>query len=112
MMCLRGQWDEASAEVVYPHPAHEKSSEPGKFNFNDHERIIVAAVGMDFNVYPGLLHPRDSLTYPGPSAEVIAFLKRLLSCTADGHMGGMSDYHKNLRLIRFFSRGHVQGVSG
>lgn len=112
MMCLRGRWDEASAEVVYPHPAHERSSEPDKFNFNDHERIIVAAVGMDFNIYPGLLHPQDSLTYPGHSAEVVAFLKRLLFCTADRHIGGMSDYHMNLRLIRFFSRGHAQGVSG
>lgn len=112
MMCLRGQWDEASAEVVYPHPAHERSSEPGKFNFNDHERIIVAAVGMEFNISPDLLHPQDSLAWPGPSAEVIAFLKRLLFCTANGHMGGMSDYHMNLRLIRFFSRGHAQGVSG
>lgn len=108
MIALRGKRDKASVDVVYPDTANEKKPEPGDFHFNDLERVIVVAVGMDFNIYPGLLHPRDSVSYPGPSADVLMLLKRLLFCTSDVYTSGMSKYHGNLRLLPFFLKEQIQ----
>lgn len=98
-------------DVVYPDAANEKTPEPGNFHFNDLERVIVVAIGMDFNIYRGLLHPRDSVASPGPSADVLMLLKRLLFCTSDVHTSDMSKYHENLRLLPFFVKQQIQVAS-
>lgn len=51
--------------------------------FNDLERVVLLAIGMDFNVYPGLLHPRGSVARPGPAPEGASFLH--FGCAYGGH---------------------------
>lgn len=91
---LRGEEGHAAAKVIYPEPATSQGpAAAGPYSFDDLERVVVAAVGMDFSIYPGLLHPKDTASDPVNSIETLDFLREFL-CHAD--LDKMSDYERRL----------------
>lgn len=71
-------------------------------SFNDMERVVAAIVGMDLDLYPGLIHPNDNRETPGASSGVLDILKALLALH-DGDDDDDDDddeYHQQFRVFR------------
>lgn len=61
MMSLSARRNQERAVVVYPDmKIHEGQS--SKFVFQDMKRIVIAAVGMSLDLYPGPVHPAEEGT--------------------------------------------------
>ncbi|KAB8219267.1 hypothetical protein BDV33DRAFT_204584 [Aspergillus novoparasiticus] len=100
MLSLRGKDNQAQVEVVYPKETEKSPRGGGAFGqiylFNDMERVVVAAVGLDHTIYPSLIHPKDDTNKPHTSLESIEVLRRLVAFKAGTHPSSESSYHKNL----------------
>ncbi|OJJ79312.1 uncharacterized protein ASPGLDRAFT_61906 [Aspergillus glaucus CBS 516.65] len=95
MMSLRGQ-QEPDAQLIYSNKVSKDVPEENRYVYDNLEWLVIAAVGMNFAVYPGLLHPRDSVDHPGYSNQVLNILKKLLATEVEVHADGKSSYRRNL----------------
>lgn len=81
IMPPRGQEGYTGVEVIYPSVMSDTPLGLSEtYNFHDLERVVVAVVGLDLSVYPGLLHPKDTDENHSDSIETIKVLRKLLYC--------------------------------
>lgn len=95
VMSPRGQEEYAGVEVIYPPVMSD--TPPGlseTYNFHD----LLAAVGLDLSIYPGLLHPKDTDDNHRDSFETIKILPKLLYCL---HPEARSRYERSMMFPYF-----------
>ena len=105
MLSLKGQKGKEDADITYPPERQDKESRSGskapgkKYCFNDMNRVVAAIVGMDLDLYPGLIHPNDNRGAPGASSGVLEILKALLALR-DEDDGANDEYKQQFRVFR------------
>lgn len=105
MLALKGKKGREDADIVYPvehqkkelRSSHEAQT-TGKYSFNDMHRVVAAIVGMDLDLYPGLIHPNDNRETPDASSGVLYILKALLALYEDEDDD--DEYHQQFRVFR------------
>lgn len=95
MPILRIPWSLQKKELRSDHQAQDT----GKYSFNDMNRVVAAFVGMDLDLYPGLIHPKDNSGTPGASSGVLDILKALLALH-DGDDKKNDVYRQQFRVFR------------
>lgn len=106
MLALKGEKCREDADIAYPMEPPKKelrsghqAQNTGKYSFNDMNRVVAAFVGMDLDLYPGLIHPKDNSGTPGASSGVLDILKALLALHDDDDKKN-DVYRQQFRVFR------------
>lgn len=70
-----------------------------KYIWNDGAKVVLAAVGLDTDIYPGLRFRDGSESEPQETQRVVDYMQRLLDCTSEFAFASQDPYYKHLATL-------------